>query len=120
MTGPVLSVQTEVDATDTPLRRSLWVWCPGCADVHRVVIALPDGSNLSTYGLWTWDGDETAPTIEPSILVRGGRQGSDHTCHSFLRSGVWQFLGDCSHALAGQQVPMVPLPDWLTAEHGRG
>lgn len=35
-------------------------------------------------------------------------------CHSFLRAGRWQFLGDSAHALAGQTVDMVPLPDWLT------
>lgn len=34
-------------------------------------------------------------------------------CHSFLRAGVWDFLGDSAHDLAGQKVPMVPLPDWL-------
>lgn len=34
-------------------------------------------------------------------------------CHSFLRAGVWDFLGDSAHKLAGQKVPMVPLPDWM-------
>ena len=34
-------------------------------------------------------------------------------CHAFLRNGVWDFLNDSAHHLAGQQVPMVPLPDWL-------
>lgn len=37
-------------------------------------------------------------------------------CHSFLRSGVWEFLGDSDHHLAGQRVPMVPLPDWIMRE----
>lgn len=34
-------------------------------------------------------------------------------CHSFIREGQWQFLGDCEHKLAGQTVPMVPVPDWM-------
>lgn len=34
-------------------------------------------------------------------------------CHSFIRKGIWEFLGDCEHSLAGQNVPMVPLPDWM-------
>lgn len=34
-------------------------------------------------------------------------------CHSFLKKGQWQFLNDSAHSLAGQTVPMVPLPDWL-------
>ena len=32
-------------------------------------------------------------------------------CHSFVSDGQWQFLGDCTHALAGQTVPVVPIPD---------
>lgn len=95
------------------------LWCPGCDDVHQVWI---------TPGQWTWDGNETAPTISPSILIRGVqwpegghfRRGS-HTvpagqetrCHSFMRAGRWEFLPDSTHQLAGQTVPAVPLPkDW--------
>jgi hypothetical protein len=29
-------------------------------------------------------------------------------CHSFVREGQIQFLGDCTHAFAGQTVPMIP------------
>lgn len=90
--------------------RSLWLWCPGCDDAHRVVIDSPDG--------WTWDGNEAAPTISPSIDVSYGDQPGAKHCHSYVRAGQWQFLTDCTHALAGQTVPMVPLPDWLTAAGG--
>lgn len=31
-------------------------------------------------------------------------------CHSFLRQGRWEFLGDSAHKLAGQTVEMIPLP----------
>lgn len=48
------------------------------------------------------------------MLVRGGSQ--DITCHSFLRNGVWQFLPDSTHQLAGQNFDMVPLPVWLKKE----
>lgn len=34
-------------------------------------------------------------------------------CHSFLKSGVWEFLSDSAHSLAGHKVPMIPLPDFL-------
>lgn len=37
-------------------------------------------------------------------------------CHSFLKAGVWQFLSDCTHAMAGQSVPAVPVPQWLIKE----
>lgn len=48
--------------------------------------------------------------------------GPDGNCHSFLRVGRWEFLTDSAHRLAGQTVPMVPLPDWLckaTRRRGR-
>ena len=77
------------------------MWCPGCDDVHRITDA------------WGWNGSETAPTFTPSILQTGGSRGI--RCHSFLVDGVWQFLGDSTHAMAGQHVPMVALPEWVGA-----
>lgn len=72
--------------------REFWVmWCPGC----RLVLELADGRLA----------------VEPSILVQGGPD--DARCHSFLREGVWEFLSDSTHELAGQSVPMVPLPEYL-------
>lgn len=103
---------------------SLWLWCPGCDDAHRVTIGTTDS--------WTWDGNDDAPTISPSILMTGHQwkhgetfykpnhrveAGGEIRCHSFVVAGVWQFLGDCTHALAGQHVPMVDLPDWLDDEY---
>ena len=76
------------------------MWCPGCDDAHMIMLEGP--------GRWEWDGDEQAPTFSPSILVSGGSQ--DRRCHSFVRAGRWEFLGDSTHALAGQTVPMVPHP----------
>lgn len=97
----------------------LILWCPGCEDVHRIHTGA-DG--------WTWDGNETAPTITPSILVQGAQwphdtpfhrpahpgvqPGGTTRCHSFVRAGRWEFLSDCTHPLAGQTVPVVPLPDY--------
>jgi hypothetical protein len=35
-------------------------------------------------------------------------------CHVFIKAGMIQFLGDCTHALAGQTVPIPawPRPNW--------
>lgn len=81
-------------------RRGLSFWCPGCNAAHRVTTEGP--------GAWAWDGNATNPTLSPSIKVQGGL-----VCHSFVRVGNIEFLGDCTHALAGKTVPM---PDWPTAE----
>jgi hypothetical protein len=96
----------------------LYIECPGCGNRHTI------GSG------WNWNGDYERPTITPSILVRTGHyipkhQGScwctynaEHPddlypyecflCHSFVTDGRIQFLGDCTHVLAGQTVE---LPD---------
>lgn len=76
----------------------LHFWCPGCDEIHGISIA---------PGAWTWNGDAEHPTFSPSVLVTGGAQNG--RCHSFVRDGNIQFLGDCTHALAGQTVP---LPEW--------
>jgi hypothetical protein len=34
-------------------------------------------------------------------------------CHTFIKAGMIEFLGDCTHKLKGQTVPLPPLPDWI-------
>jgi hypothetical protein len=95
--------------------------CPGCKGHHTISINRP--------GSWAWNGSVSAPTVSPSILSKSGhfdRPGNCwctfnaarpdspasfecHLCHSYVTDGKIQFLGDCSHALAGQTVE---LPDW--------
>lgn len=89
-------------------RQSYWLWCPACDDAVRI-----DSS-------WQWNGDLERPTFTPSILTRGYHgQQVERVCHSFLTDGVWHFLPDCTHDKAGQDVPVVDLPDWLATEGGQ-
>lgn len=88
----------------------LWLWCPGCEAPHCPRVRLPGGYQPDQqHPYWDWNGcaDERL-TISPSLLVYGVKR-----CHSFIRQGKWEFLGDCEHDLAGKTVPLVPLPDWL-------
>jgi hypothetical protein len=79
-------------------------FCPGC-----------DCSHIFTSA-WSFDGDLESPTISPSVLVRGVADafgdppdGTPTVCHSFVRAGNIEFLTDCTHALAGQTVPLPPV-----------
>lgn len=104
----------------------VWVWCPGCDSAHRFTVDSVSPERIA----WEWNGSLESPSFEPSYLTWGTRYNdangakTDHEhgtasewrCHSFLRDGVWDFLGDSTHALAGQKVPMVPVPDWLVRE----
>lgn len=78
--------------------------CPGCKMPHQIHTkqSNPNGAN------WTFNGDMEKPTFSPSLLVtyRWGEKRDNNVCHSFIRNGVWEFLNDCTHELAGKKVPM--------------
>ena len=80
-------------------RTGLRFFCPGCGNVHGVVVAGP--------GAWGYNGNREAPTFTPSVKVT--MPPSDYCCHSFVTDGRIQFLSDCTHHLAGQTVD---LPGW--------
>lgn len=107
--GTVLD--SDDDSQWQPDGRGCWIWCPGCQEAHRPRIVGADGTKPEGP-VWEWNGrDDEHFGIEPSLLV--GVPGSGNVCHSFIRDGWWEFLDDCTHELAGQTVPMIPLPDWL-------
>lgn len=70
-------------------------YCPGCKCTHMIPVEGPKA--------WEFDGNMDKPTFKPSILT----WGDGWRCHSFIRNGQWQFLGDCTHELAGKTVDMV-------------
>lgn len=67
-------------------------WCVGCDEMHVV-----DS---------TWQVNPLTNTISPSVLVTMPGDAS-YRCHSFVRDGKIEYLGDCSHAMAGKTVDMV-------------
>lgn len=75
-------------------------WCEGCGYCHHI-----------DAKVWTFDRNLTHPTVSPSLLVNKSQSGGDPRCHIFIKAGKIQYLGDCTHALAGQTVTMVPPPD---------
>lgn len=83
--------------------------CPGCrllletSGLHILPV-----NTVEKQPAWEWNGSTTKPTLLPSILTKT----HNGICHSFLTDGVFHFLEDSEHALAGQEVPMVDLPDW--------
>ena len=85
--------------------------CPGCIEMYpgsTGLHMLPVNSTTKSPS-WDWDGSLEFPTLSPSILTR--HRGVE-ICHSFLKAGVFQFLTDCTHSLAGQFVSIPDLPTW--------
>ena len=71
------------------------------------------GHGKHTNYLWSFNGDYEKPTFTPSMGANRSTDGvvEDHpVCHSHVRDGMWQFLGDCTHNMANHHVPMIP-PD---------
>lgn len=105
---------------DADRGESFWWWCRGCNTHHRFVTKLARGE---VGPVWTWNGSLERPTFAPSLLYRWtdhwkcnppepckkpGCQGRPAVCHVFVRNGQVQYLGDCTHELRGQTVPIDP------------
>ncbi len=85
-------------------------WCPGCEEMHMIVVERWSGQGP----VWGWDGNIVAPTFSPSIRCYRDLPTGNILCHSFIRNGRIEFLGDCTHSLKGQTVDLPDLPqDWL-------
>lgn len=90
----------------------LLFWCPGCDKAHQVRVGDGPGPR------WGWNGSADRPTFTPSVLVTWREPSDDpalagdpahdmkRVCHSFVTDGQIRFLADCTHALAGQTVPL--------------
>lgn len=83
-----------------------WViHCPACGHGHK--FDAPEHPNKITGASWSFNGDLERPTFSPSMLIRDRVDGVDrYVCHSFVRDGRIEFLGDCTHDLAGQTVEL--------------
>jgi len=87
-------------------------YCPGCKQLHGFYVDSPNPSNGAR---WQFDGNLSAPTFNPSmnITAHDEEYGIHDVCHYFLRAGKLQFLSDCTHKLAGQEVELPDLPEWV-------
>ena len=81
-------------------------WCPACAAIdarhglHVFTVKDEDGDKDQE---WSFDGEAT---FEPSLAYE-----NEPYCHLHLTGGIIRYYPDCHHSMAGQSVPMVPVPD---------
>ena len=92
----------------------------GIRRVLRVPKVANDGADT-----WSWDGNELAPTITPSIdeswgpiceearVLEEDGTGEYGRNHYIISAGTIQFCGDSTHKWAGQTLP---LPDFTETE----
>ena len=85
--------------------------CPWCNCRHFIN---DQHTKIPNVPVWTFNDDFDKPTIRASVLTRSYRKNPDtgnydieiERCHSFITTGMIQFLGDCQHHLAGQTVEL--------------
>jgi hypothetical protein len=88
-------------------------FCPGCR-AWKTLWLKPEQSP-SGYS-WDFNDNIMEPTFYPSIAhsekvkVASG-ETFERRCHAWIKDGVIQFLGDSTHELAGQKIPMIQLED---------
>jgi len=88
-------------------------WCPACNNAHFIQVDEPQANGAQ----WTFDGNELRPTFNPRMNIRWGRYVDPKwltkggVCHYFLQGGVIKYLPDCTHGMAGQEVPLPHLPN---------
>ena len=94
--------------------------CPACGFEHMFNVDLT-GHGKHHNHVGTFNGDYERPTFRPSMGYNMHNQVEHHSrCHSWLTDGVWQFLGDCTHDMAGRQIPMVPPDPGMSFERRAG
>ncbi len=99
-------------------------YCVGCKCDHGIWTEKKNRKGAT----WTFNRDMDKPTFNPSLLINwvewpkdpkrdekgnlilqadGRVEGTkDMVCHSFIRDGFIQYLGDCTHKFAGQTIEL--------------
>lgn len=83
-------------------------WCPACEEMHSFALQpMP-----KTAARWTWNQDAYKPTFRPSMHIKVGpdSRGKISICHYHLEDGKLRYCTDSTHRLAGETVPLPPLP----------
>ena len=72
--------------------------CPACDKEHSM-----------TCATWKFNGNNDKPSFTPSYLLRWIKTVGDEViavCHLYVKDGNIEYLGDCTHHMAGQTVPL--------------
>jgi Family of unknown function (DUF6527) len=126
MSNPIV-IAKETRNSDGRIGMRHSYWCPGCDSLHAIAIRPHTHDNGAG---WEFSGTLECPTYAPSQLTTwdywrdddGRKRNKEEgplkkVCHTFIRGGMIEFLGDCTHHLVNQTVPLPPLPDWMLREN---
>ena len=105
---------------DVRIIASLDALCPACGFEHSFSVDL-EGHGLHVGDTWSFEGDYENPTFSPSMLSNRDKDDKHKPiCHSFLKNGVWEYLKDCTHEMAGKHISMIPIDPDMSFERRHG
>jgi hypothetical protein len=116
MTNPIFAIRVCRQASHKYEWRRGYFSCPGCKDVHVINL---DSSRPLNQSYWEFNGNIDFPTITGAIRVwsesreRGKLKLVKKVCEFEVKGGCIIYNADTTHELAGQTVPLPPLPDWF-------
>lgn len=85
-------------------------YCPGCKSIHEIAVEKP----FPNGARWSFNGSLDSPTFTPSINIGWATsEGAPKRCHYHLTAGQIKYLGDCTHELRGQTVPLPDIPETM-------
>lgn len=93
----------------TNLKGELTFNCPGCKCAHHVFVeGIRNNLHYESSPVWGWNKSFDKPTFTPSILVswNEGINQVKNVCHSFVKDGFIQYLGDCTHEYANKTIEL--------------
>ena len=73
-------------------------WCPACKRCH-----------IGQTPRWGFNDNIESPTFTPSILMTA--EPSNYRCHINITDGKIIYHSDCNHALRGQTIDMMDIPE---------
>lgn len=88
-----------------------YTWGPENEQRYCGFHMLPVSGDSNGKPMWTMHSLDPLH-LEPSVLTRSNYNGEPYVCHCFVRNGMIEFLSDCTHALAGQTVPVPDMPTY--------
>ncbi|CAB4149768.1 hypothetical protein UFOVP558_28 [uncultured Caudovirales phage] len=85
--------------------------CPGCLGTHYIPVVGPKA--------WGFNWDLEKPTLTPSVVEWSDGYPEEgipsYRCHHYVREGMIDFLGDCTHKVRGA-ISLEPIPlAWMDA-----
>jgi len=95
------------------MKNRFYIFCPGCYERAKLRYEkrfwLNSALHCFSTEIHTFNNNMEFPTLSSSLLMTytEHKTKEKYCCHSDVNNGMIQFLGDCTHPLVNQTVPLM-------------